>query len=632
MAEAELITCNRMLKYDESFKFLVEQGLIHPTFGTRHLYELEENVFSDESIIRFGFVNDEVVVKIVLVLEKLIFNDFLKEDRDRNRVRRKWAEHPELVNCEYFPYALVKYNPKYAVAPLDRYDGDQGSVDIPYKENFRRVLSIRDLNDCFILSPGQSITDKDLPLARWTHDAPKFQVSRRLYALADVLAVKPDMLKDFLTTEVDGRETFYYLKYLLLKFADIEEWVASMIALWIMATHVHTLFSAFPYAHMLATMGSGKSRILKIAALTSHVGMYVADPTAATVVRGIELASCTLCIDEAEKLSGKDAKEINAALNAGYERGPTIPRCNQDNYNQIDFFSPYSPKMFASTVGPPPALQSRCLRIPVKRSTNPKYAKMEPYDDMDTFERVHKDLFIWSIDQAHAIASIEQSKILQKYEERFRAQVDDDIEQDADGQKKKTGVPIRLLQLMVPLLAVYEHLRLDEAVPVNTQNGIEYQDERKNLDEMFKFQFGEHKYTSVEEDDARILVAAYKLARDPLEAKKETPTPITPGEIIKQMALDSPDRELSKEEKKKFNTKKIGRVMSKYLVPKRYVDGVVQYCPGMTYEQRKAALKDVLDRYSIDVRKVEGDASQAEGSIDEDTDLDSPRWEVEEEG
>ncbi len=606
-----------MIRYDERFRSLIQQGLVTPTFGTRHLHEFEENTFQQETVVRFGFVNEEVAVRIVLVLEKLVFPAYLKESKERDRVRRKWAEHEELVDYEYFPYALVKYNPKYAIGPIENYDGDQGSVDIPYKESFRRVMPIRDLNDCFTLKLPTAVTDNDLPLVRWDHPAPNFQVSRKLYTLSQTLAVEPSLLREYLTEEIDGREVFYFLKYQILRFADVEEWVASMIALWIMATHVHTLFSAFPYIYLLAERGSGKSRILKVVALTSHVGMYVANPTAATVVRGVELASCTLCIDEAEKLSSKDAQEINAALNAGYEKGPTVPRCNQEDYNQIDFFSPYSPKALASTIAPPPTVESRCLRIPVRRSTDPRFAKMEPYDQKDVFDEIHADILIWSIDQGPIIAGLDQAQILKKYQQMF---------------KDEGEAPIRLLQLMLPLLTVYEHLRLDEPVPVagKKDDGMEYHDERESLRRIIEFQVEEHRYSSVDEADARILVAAYKLSCRADRDAGGVPVPITPSRIIAFLNTHSPDGELTKEEKKYFNTRKIGRVMSKFLVPKRYVDGVVEYCPKLDAKEREDFLRNILDRYSIDVQIIEKSAdATTEPEPEGDGNIDGGRWDRE---
>lgn len=487
-----------------------------------------------------------------------------KLDKDELKdIVRKHAAHEDIPFCEYFPFALVKFNPSYSTIPVDQID--------PTKERFKRIYPILRRQEEFELKPPCRLDDFEDELVRWDHPPQRYIISKKLYQLRAKLQIEDKwFLQEFLEDEPDGRRLFYRLKELIHEFVDVTDAAAALVALWVMATHIHTVFSAFPYCYIWAEMGSGKSRLIKIAYLTAHMGELVTDPTAATVARGVELTSCTLCIDEAESINKKDAPQLTATINSGYEKGPKVPRYDTE-LKEIIYSSPYSPKIIGSIGGPTPTIESRSLRVPLQRTADQlKFANQEPLDqDMrKPFDKIHQQLVIWGIDVGCEIAAMDRQAVGRKY------------------NRYLSEAPARLSQIMLPILCLFEHLGLEEDKA-----------ELANLREIIEFQAEEKKASTVPDDDARILVAAFRSA-DSFQEK------VTMASIIEWMGLET------KEEQKHFNDRKVGRVLQKYMVPKKLVNARTEYWPGRSRDDRVAFMQDIFRRYRLEVTAVEEKAER----------------------
>jgi hypothetical protein len=127
------------------------------------------------------------------------------------------------------------------------------------------------------------------------------------------------------------------------------------------------LWSAFPYFFILAERGSGKSRVLKFMSMVCSMGQYWVSPRASPMFRSVEALQPTLCLDETEMLNDEDQAELVNLLNAGYERGAKVPRTNSEKM-VVEFFDAYCPKALASTKPPSTVLESRCLKVPIRRT------------------------------------------------------------------------------------------------------------------------------------------------------------------------------------------------------------------------------------------------------------------------
>jgi len=479
------------------------------------------------------------VVKFSEMNESFAFRIFLKPKRlpqtVMNQDRRAWAAHEDHFNTEYFPFVYWSGNgdgPR-VLQPLDRYG--------------RFLLSVSDY---------PSNLEKDF----------EFQISKRLYQMREFVTVDEEFDNRFIESEETGKDLFQTLKHWVLYHADIDDWVATLISLWIMTTFFYETFWAFPYLRLNAERGSGKSQILKIVAMCSAMGQFVENPSAASLFRGVDALHCVLAIDEAEGLSEQDQQELLSHLNSGYEYGAQVWRINTNNAMALDRFETYAPKAFGAINQMSPVLESRCLRIPILRSLDPtKYSKRNPFALRDMFQEINENLLFWSIKEGPEFVRIGLVDAQSEFEPLFK------------------GLPPRVHQLMTPILAMYKFLELD-----NPREELREISEQDNLNQMIDYQSTQHKGTSVNDADQRILVALYDCAMEHIRE-------IHSRDIIERLQLDSVSEE------KYYTPHKIGRCLVKYDIQSRAINGVKEYMPKMDRTERAVILRDIFERYSIDI-------------------------------
>ena len=164
--------------------------------------EWEDNKPVDEEIIRADKITEDYAIRIVLIPEKLDM------DRIKKEHLRKFAAHEELWDTEYFPYVLYKTN---------------GS---------RKIMKVLGFHGAFALPESEPKAGGVIESLE--RKPPKFQISRLVYQMRSELKTDRSYLKRFMETEIDGREIFYDLKARVLYHLDVDEWIATTIALWIM--------------------------------------------------------------------------------------------------------------------------------------------------------------------------------------------------------------------------------------------------------------------------------------------------------------------------------------------------------------------------------------------------------------
>ena len=132
---------------------------------------------------------------------------------------------------------------------------------------------------------------------------------------------------------VDGVKLFAETSNWIKSYTVVSEEALTAITLWAMVTWFVAAAYFFPILAVLSpTKRSGKTLLLDLLrwicrkpVLTSGVGV-----TSAVIFRMNDQYQPTFLIDEAEKLSGKNAdKEIIGLLNQGYRRGSKIQRCRE---------------------------------------------------------------------------------------------------------------------------------------------------------------------------------------------------------------------------------------------------------------------------------------------------------------
>lgn len=170
------------------------------------------------------------------------------------------------------------------------------------------------------------------------------------------------------------------------EFSHLED--ADVVACWIAGTYFYPLFTAFPRLNLQGGKGSGKSKVLQLIAEMAHNGLLFVAPTAAILFRLIELLRPTLCLDEMERLDGKDDKPIRDILNAGYKAGATVPRVEGDKERKVVSYNVYAPVALAGIKGLNEVLADRAITITMRRALSKAKLNREVVHDAPEFRKI----------------------------------------------------------------------------------------------------------------------------------------------------------------------------------------------------------------------------------------------------
>jgi hypothetical protein len=142
------------------------------------------------------------------------------------------------------------------------------------------------------------------------------------------------------------------------------------VALWIAHTYVFERFEVTPYlAITSAEKQSGKTRLLTLLNLLAARPWSVVLPSEAVVFRTIEDRAPTLLLDEVDAIYGPKARDhegLRALLNAGFQRGATVPRCVGTKMEVKDF-AVFCPKALAGIGNLPDTVADRAIPIRMRR-------------------------------------------------------------------------------------------------------------------------------------------------------------------------------------------------------------------------------------------------------------------------
>jgi hypothetical protein len=124
-----------------------------------------------------------------------------------------------------------------------------------------------------------------------------------------------------------------------------DERLYSVVASYIVMTYFYDFFTAVPFLYFHGPPGSGKTRANLTTTYMCRHGVFVADPSEATMYRLVEAAGPTIGIDESA-LSER-AKRI---LAAGYKRGAVVPRAEPTKGGVVlKLFEATAPRVFSFT-------------------------------------------------------------------------------------------------------------------------------------------------------------------------------------------------------------------------------------------------------------------------------------------
>ncbi len=145
------------------------------------------------------------------------------------------------------------------------------------------------------------------------------------------------------------------------------------VALWIAHTHVIDAFYITPRLVLdSAEPGSGKTRVLEIAALLVAAPEMTISASPSALFRMVAAGPITILFDEVDAIftqNGGSNEDLRALLNAGYKRGATVARCVGDaKAMKVARFPVFAPVALAGIAGGmPDTITTRAVTIHMRR-------------------------------------------------------------------------------------------------------------------------------------------------------------------------------------------------------------------------------------------------------------------------
>ena len=104
-----------------------------------------------------------------------------------------------------------------------------------------------------------------------------------------------------------------------------------LLALWVLHTHAFDAAWATPYLRIIsAAPDSGKTLLMEVLAAICRRGWHAVNPSVAVLYRKVDRDKPTLLLDEMDNYPLDDRRDALSVLNAGYKRGATVDRCNEN--------------------------------------------------------------------------------------------------------------------------------------------------------------------------------------------------------------------------------------------------------------------------------------------------------------
>lgn len=214
------------------------------------------------------------------------------------------------------------------------------------------------------------------------------------------------------------------------KWCDVSPDYENIATIYPFHAWVYDRFYTVPYLRVQADWGSGKTRFLDTEGGLCYRAINIAGATAAVIYRLQDEWKGTLVWDEADLLDSSTRSDMVKILNLGFERGHFIPRCGQDNYNDIEAFDPFGPKILASrNAFTDNAFESRCFTEILQETTRDDI----PQSLNDEFHRRQEEL---------------RSKLLM-----FRLKHWSQLDSDAPNKVDLRSIDKRMKQIASPIAA-----------------------------------------------------------------------------------------------------------------------------------------------------------------------------------
>ncbi len=210
---------------------------------------------------------------------------------------------------------------------------------------------------------------------------------------ADSLNTFVELSRDPLYKTIKPHEVYEKIREKLKRHVELEnEADYTLLSAWIIGTYFFPSFGAYPYIHIKAPKGSGKSQCLNFLCQTAFNAVK-ARASLPALRDTVDALRGTYLMDQADALHRPHMEDFLDVLTDSYKRegGGVRKMVQTKNEWKLEEFDAYSPKGFASINQLPEDLRDRCIVVPLIRSGK-NYA---PVDSEDTFwKEVRGDLYV----------------------------------------------------------------------------------------------------------------------------------------------------------------------------------------------------------------------------------------------
>jgi Domain of unknown function (DUF3854) len=168
--------------------------------------------------------------------------------------------------------------------------------------------------------------------------------------------------KGSIASALDRLEPFF-TKYVVLRDPN----AALVLAAWSLGTWCYRGFRLFPYVNLTSSeRRCGKTRVLGLLGKVCFNGSVETFPTEAALYRAPAESGGTQLYDEVENLQGHDGRfdALVSVLNAGFERGATVPRVEKRGDEFITCrYEVYCPRALTGIKGLRDTLEDRSVQL-----------------------------------------------------------------------------------------------------------------------------------------------------------------------------------------------------------------------------------------------------------------------------
>ncbi len=255
----------------------------------------------------------------------------------------------------------------------------------------------------------------------------------------------------------------------LHRYIDLPPRELKMTAKYIRLTYMCDKLQELSYLRATGERGNGKSRFIMATGLACYRPVILVNISAAVLYRMVDQYQPTLIIDEANSAQDSDdAVALLQVLNAGFQRGAKVMRCEQkasgSGYD-IKTYDPFGAKIIASLkTGESQAFESRCIRVVMER-THRRDIKLRLSPAMlAAAESLRNKLTLWR---------------LRNWQRDLEADLD-----RAEDELKAHRIDPRYVQIAVPLYALLqdETLKAEFVEMLKSRDEADAEERHESLD------------------------------------------------------------------------------------------------------------------------------------------------------